>query len=159
MPKLYKAIDNFLIGYDDDGCCKEGFGYWSYGFGHFLYFAQLAYTFSGGKKNYFENEKIKKIAMFPQKMRMGKSNIYCMADSRQGFFADIKNLSLLRRIYGKEILYPELSLASQKDRVYSVMGLLWFDTDYKADKWPFGTEYFEKSQIYIMLLLLVIITN
>ena len=149
MPKLYNAIDNFLKGYEDDGCCREGFEYWSYGFGHFLYFAKLAYTFTKGEKNYFEAEKVKKIAMFPQKMRMGNTKIYCMADSRQDYYADIKNLSLLRQIYGNNILYPELFNVDHKDNIYSVMGLLWFDTGYKADVWMPGTEYFENSQIYV----------
>ncbi|HAL62845.1 MAG TPA: hypothetical protein DCO93_00205 [Clostridiales bacterium] len=149
MPRLYKAIDNFLKGYEDDGCCKEGIIYWSYGFGHFLYFAQLVHTFTDGKKNYFDNPKIKNIAMFPQKVRMGQTKVYSVSDSSLNYYTDTKNLSFLRKIYGKDILYPEIALGTHQDNIFSVTGLLWFDTDYKADEWPFDTTYFENSQIFV----------
>ena len=149
MPKLYKAIDNFLKGYESDGCCKEGMIYWSFGFGHFLYFARLAYAFTGGEKNYFNEQKVRNIAMFPQKIRMGRTKLYCVSDSTQDYYADVKSLSFLRQIYGKDILYPELDLGGHKDNIFSLTELLWFDTDYKADEWPFDITYFKNSQLYI----------
>ena len=149
MPRLYKAIDNFLKGYEEDGCCKEGIIYWSYGFGHFLYVAQLIQNFTDGRKKYFDDLKVKNIATFPQKVRMGKTKVYSVSDSITNYYADTKNLSFLRKIYGKNILYPELCLGEHQDNIFSLTGLLWFDTDYKADKWPFDVEYFENSEIYI----------
>ena len=149
MPTLYKAMDNFLRGYENDGCCREGIAYWSYGFGHFLYFAKLIHTYTAGEKNYFTDEKVKNIAKFFQKIRMGKRKAYCMSDSIQDYYADIKNLSFLRKIYGKDILYPEISLAAHEDNIYSLTGLLWLDADYTKDIWPLETTYFEDAQIYI----------
>lgn len=149
MPKIYKAMDNFLVGYENDGCCREGVGYWSYGFGHFLYFARLIHTYTNGEKNYFTSEKVRNIALFFQKIRMGNRKAYCMSDSMQDYYTDVKNLSFLRQIYGKDILYPEISLSNHDDNIYSLTGLLWLDTEYKEDTWPAGITCFEDAQIYI----------
>ena len=150
MPVLYKAIDNFLVGYENDGCCKEGINYWTYGFGYFLYFTRLADAYTKGEKNYFEDEKVKNIAFFFQKMRMGGKKAYSTSDSSQRYYTSAKNLSILRKMYGKDILYPEISLLENKGgNIFSITELLWFDTEYKEDVWPYGTAFFADSQLYV----------
>ncbi len=61
------AMENFCKGYTDDGGCLEGMGYWVYGFGHFTYFADLLKRRTKGKINLFDDEKVEKMAAFPQK--------------------------------------------------------------------------------------------
>lgn len=65
QPRIDAAMGSFLESYQDDGVCQEGFAYWGYGFGFFACYAQLMLEYSGGKVNLFENEKVKKIALFP----------------------------------------------------------------------------------------------
>ncbi len=55
----------FLSGFSDDGVCHEGIGYWTYGFGYFMLFADVLLKRTGGKLDLFEDEKVKKIAAFP----------------------------------------------------------------------------------------------
>lgn len=55
LPRLYSAIDNYLDGFNDDGCCVEGYSYWDYGFGYFLIFARTIYDDTNSEVNYFNN--------------------------------------------------------------------------------------------------------
>lgn len=66
-----RIIDNmqrFLSGYLEDGACVEGLGYWGYGFGYFICFAQLLREYSNGETDLLKGEKQRQIAMFQQKM-------------------------------------------------------------------------------------------
>ena len=149
LPRLYKAADNFLSGIEPDGCCKEGFEYWNFGFGYFVYFARLIYNFTNGKKNYFELNKVKNLAMFPQKIRMGKTKVYSVSDGSTDYKVSLGLLCVTRQIYGKEILYPELTLPLADGTIYSLKELLWFDKNYKADAYKAETSFFEDSEWYI----------
>lgn len=61
-PRILTAMKNFLSGYGNDGICKEGYGYWKYGFGYFVCFADMYKEFTSGREDLFDNEKVKKIA-------------------------------------------------------------------------------------------------
>lgn len=62
------SMQNYLRGFGDDGYCSEGAGYWNYGFGHYLYLAQIVYDYTAGRINLFEAdkpEKLIKVANYP----------------------------------------------------------------------------------------------
>jgi hypothetical protein len=64
------SMKKYLNGFGDDGYCSEGTGYWNYGFGHYLYLAQIVYDYTEGKINLFDTdnpEKLKNIGNFPEK--------------------------------------------------------------------------------------------
>lgn len=64
---------HYLSGFGDDGYCSEGLGYWRYGFGHYLYLAQILHDYTGGKINLFDSdnpEKLKNIGNFPEKFEI-----------------------------------------------------------------------------------------
>ncbi|WP_347840845.1 heparinase II/III family protein [uncultured Draconibacterium sp.] len=59
----------YLSGFGSDGYCSEGTGYWNYGFGHYLYLAEILYDYTEGKINLFDfNDpvKLKNVAHFPE---------------------------------------------------------------------------------------------
>lgn len=65
----------YLSGFGKDGYCSEGTGYWSYGFGHYLYLAEILLDYSDGKINLFEfNEplKLKRVADFPRNFQIAE---------------------------------------------------------------------------------------
>ncbi len=55
----------FLRGFSDDGVCHEGIGYWTYGFGYFMMFADVLKKRTGGRIDLLDDPKVKKIAAFP----------------------------------------------------------------------------------------------
>ncbi|KAF1303127.1 hypothetical protein [Enterococcus sp. JM9B] len=75
LSKVDHCLKSYLASFDSDGTCKEGIGYWSYGFGYFIYFAEL-YRKIRKDSRYFQLSKVKAIASFPYKIRMnGKGYI------------------------------------------------------------------------------------
>ncbi len=80
LPRLKQSIGNFLDGYDSDGCCLEGFSYWNYGFGEFVFFADLLFRYTNGEDDYFKDEKIHQIALFAQRVMVGDYHVINFAD-------------------------------------------------------------------------------
>ncbi|WP_052339349.1 hypothetical protein [Gorillibacterium massiliense] len=70
LDRLLPALDCFLSGYGDDGGCAEGVGYWEYGFGYYVYFAEMLYAFTGGTINLLGTEKARAISGFPAKVNL-----------------------------------------------------------------------------------------
>jgi hypothetical protein len=64
--RVLSSLDCFLMGFGDDGFCFEGTMYWMYGMSHYIYFAQLLYEKTNGGIDLFANEKLRKVAMYPQ---------------------------------------------------------------------------------------------
>ena len=63
----------YLSGFGADGYCSEGTGYWNYGFGHYLYLAEILYDYTNGKINLFEfndPEKLRRVANFPENFQI-----------------------------------------------------------------------------------------
>lgn len=85
LPRMMKIADNYLSGFEDDGCCTEGYGYWNYGFSFFCVFAKMLADYTDGRINYFENEKVHKIAMFQQNILMNESQCLSFSDGALSF--------------------------------------------------------------------------
>lgn len=63
------SMKQYLSGFGQDGYCSEGAGYWNYGFGHYLYLAQILHDYTDGKINLFDAgspEKLKNVGNFPK---------------------------------------------------------------------------------------------
>ena len=63
------SMKHYLFGFGEDGYCSEGAGYWNYGFGHYLYLAQILHDYSDGRINLFDAgnpEKLKNVGNFPE---------------------------------------------------------------------------------------------
>jgi hypothetical protein len=71
LDKVEKALEYYINGFGDDGVTLEGIGYWSYGFGYYMYYEALKndiYPESYKK----DNKKIEAIANFPQSIQISK---------------------------------------------------------------------------------------
>lgn len=80
LDKVEKALEYYISGFGHDGATLEGIGYWSYGFGYYIYYKALK------EQIYFEDNNIKKysndnkkeankinaIANFPQKIQISE---------------------------------------------------------------------------------------
>ncbi|MDO7171599.1 hypothetical protein [Mariniflexile sp. AS56] len=77
------SMKHYLSGFGADGYCSEGVGYWRYGFGHYLYLAQILSDYTGGKINLFEAhdaEKLKKVANFPENFHIQNNRFAPFSD-------------------------------------------------------------------------------
>ena len=149
LPSLYGAIEHFLEGFGDDGCCMEGCAYWNYGFGYFVIFARFILEYTAGKVNYFERKKVKNIATFMQRVRLGETRTVSFSDSLTDFSFSPGLFSYLKELYPDVIKLPPLKYGTLVGNVYSVKELLWLDTDYKEEYFEESLSYFENAEWYI----------
>ena len=148
IKRLINCLDNYLEGIEDDGCCQEGMAYWRYGFTHFLIFAQALKVYTKGEIDYLKNPKVKKLALFPQKVRMSDSKVVSFSDAGEKYYFNIGPISFLKSMYD-EVVLPDLKYGSMKGNVDSACELLWFDENYKSEGVCRGTDYFENACWYI----------
>lgn len=81
IERVVRAMDVFLSGFSDDGACLEGIGYWDYGFGYFVYFAEMLRAFTGGKLDLLDSERVRRIAAFPQTVALGDGRFVNFSDA------------------------------------------------------------------------------
>ena len=109
LPRLERAIGNFLDGFDADGCCLEGVAYWAFGFGTFLHFADLLYRYSDGAVDRFADPKVHEIALFSQRTVLPSHNVINFADCGR---RPRLHLPLLHLLAGR---YPDVILPSREE--------------------------------------------
>jgi hypothetical protein len=63
---------NYLDGFDADGYCVEGLGYWNYGFGNYVRLCELLFGATSGQVDCFNRDKVKAIAEFPAKLMIAE---------------------------------------------------------------------------------------
>lgn len=83
IESMLGALDCFLAGYSEDGGCPEGVGYWVYGFGYFIYFADMLREFTEGAVDILNSEKIRQIAAFAERVHLSDGIFANYSDSSE----------------------------------------------------------------------------
>ncbi|RIX50833.1 hypothetical protein D3P08_19240 [Paenibacillus nanensis] len=104
LERVHASMDCFLAGYGEDGACVEGYSYWQYGFGYYVYYADLLKRMTHGGIDGFAIPKVKEIALFQQRCFSCGDAIINFSDSPQqsGIF-----MGLTMRLREE---YPEVAL-------------------------------------------------
>ena len=136
LPRLKRAVGNFLDGFDTDGCCLEGFAYWNGGFGDFVYFADLLYRYTDGQDDYFSDEKVREIALFGQRMMVGNYRVVNFADGGDTATLPLANLHLYGSHYSDIVLpnkaiynFDWLAQSENPNFLLILRNYLWIDTE------------------------------
>ncbi|MGG3454894.1 hypothetical protein [Paenibacillus rhizolycopersici] len=82
LEKTERSMSFYLQGFGEDGACPEGLGYWNYGFGYFAYYADLLLKRTGGQRDWFREDKVRRIAGFQQKSFMGGRLVANFSDTQ-----------------------------------------------------------------------------
>ena len=146
LPPVFAAADNYLTGICDDGCCKEGIGYWGYGFSYFCILADIIKWYGG--KDYFGLEKVENLALFPQRVRLSASRCVSISDSLDTYKFSPGIMCFLKARYPRVCL-PEFRYAAPPENAYSFVDILWLDPDYTADPPERESHYFADAQWYV----------
>ncbi len=161
IARVLDTMESFLSGFGDDGGCKEGLSYWNYGFGFFVYFAELLKQRTAGKIDLMDDKKVRKIALFQQKCYIYQNKIISFSDvpGEVNFHA-----GLSQRLAD---LYSEVELPDKRYRAgfsddkcyrwaHNIRDLVWSDGN-KGDKEEretgFTVDYLKDSQWLICKLL------
>ena len=138
------------FGYQDDGVCTEGAGYWSYGFGYYLTYAEMLKTYTNGRVDLTKGEKVRNIAMFLQKLFLDENvevnNGDCGIGSKVTMPAGY--LYLLKTLFPDDVeLPPENTFAYEVHYfTYFLNTFRFYDPSYKSAKLSKNAEYIKANQ-------------
>lgn len=156
--RIKNAMVSFLKSFKDDGVCREGHDYWTYGFGYFVYYAQLLRDFTEGKNDYFKLPKVKEIAKFQQKVFIQGSIIASFSDSKINGKYAVGLSHFLKAEYPNDIEIPDIAFRSDfrngtGDNCFRfaayIRSLLWFNKDLCFSVEKYSWYYMKDSQWYI----------
>lgn len=71
VERCCRAMECFMEGFGPDGGCAEGIGYWQYGFGYYVYFAEMLRDYTAGALDLLSGELVEKVAAFPAGVNLG----------------------------------------------------------------------------------------
>jgi hypothetical protein len=154
LERVLPAMDSYLKGFQDDGICLEGYGYWQYGFGYYVYFADLLKKKTEGKVNLFDSEKVHQIALFQQRTFLNQNLVVNFSDAVPTASVFLGLSHYLSKIYS-DFEIPETSLRSKYCDDHcsrwapAIRNLLWFDEDAAQVPWRSGTNYSNHSEWFI----------
>lgn len=116
--RILQSMSMYIGSFPNDGNCLEGLDYWHFGFGRWVWFADVLYHHSNGKYNLFNDEKVKKIASYAQKIFLKGGATVSVADSGREGRADV---ALLNYLHGK---YPDECAVLPKEFTRNVLNVL-----------------------------------
>ncbi len=107
MACAINSMKFYLSGFGEDGYCSEGTGYWNYGFGHYLYLADIFYDYTDGLIDLFEFDnptKLKRVAAFPKEFQIHTGYYAPFSDGVTSVSPDSDNFAYLlaAKYYGAD---------------------------------------------------------
>ncbi|WP_416148793.1 hypothetical protein ACM26V_21395 [Salipaludibacillus sp. HK11] len=151
LERVVRTMTYYLEGFNDDGACLEGYGYWQYGFGYYVYFADLLKRKSSRKIDLFQSEKVHQIALFQQKSFLGEDMIVNFSDSvpKAQVFPGLSHY--LHKLY-PDVEIPEVELHTKYTDDHcsrwapAIRNLLWFDERVEGQPWKEASYYLPDAQ-------------
>ncbi|MBE7062498.1 MAG: hypothetical protein E7390_01750 [Ruminococcaceae bacterium] len=107
IPRALRALECFKKSFSEDGCCIEGPTYWNYGFGFYVYIADLLKTYTEGKIDLLSDSKSKKMAGFFQNSLLGDTFTVSFGDASEHAMGMYGVTSYLHRHCQTEMLSPQ----------------------------------------------------
>lgn len=139
LPRLLDTMRCFLSGFPNDGTCLEGFGYWHYGFGNFLWFADLLYQYTNGKTDLLTWEKVDAISAYAQRTFLLGGTVVTNADAGGEVKADRAMITYLHQRFPDRVQQLPKSLTTYCKRnltwMYPLRSLIY--ADHSADHTEF----------------------
>ena len=155
-PRFDNTFECYLSGFNDDGICLEGCGYWHYGFGFFNVYADMVRTFTNGETDYYKREKVKSIATFIQKMFLTEKASVSFADGGTSVSYHLGLVHHLKSIYPDEVIVYDPKYSYNYDGCgrfcLQLRSAIWFNEDYynnPAENAVDATYYAPDSQWFI----------
>ncbi|MBE6674246.1 MAG: hypothetical protein E7596_03965 [Ruminococcaceae bacterium] len=144
--RINEDMASYISSYKDDGVCVEGAGYWSYGFGYFVEYAEMQKTFTNGEFDLLKGEKIKSISTFLQKLFLDKAVIVNYGDCGAGTDVTVP----AGFMYGLKRLFPSDLQLPPNDRMtievhyfpYCIKAFTCYDSTFAAEDISQNAEYY-----------------
>ena len=146
-------LQAFLRSFQPDGVCREGVGYWNYGFGFFVSYASMLQEFTNGEINLFSNDKVRRIASFQHKAYLRDDITASFADGNVRSRHIIGITHFLKHLYPDDIkVLPtrfrenrplDISDVAFRARwTFELRSILWYDPALSTEKAETTAEYY-----------------
>ena len=99
LARALSVMRSYIEGFAPDGACTESLGYWNYGFGFYLCFADLLKERTAGRIDLMQGEHIHQIALFQQKCYLSGNHVASFSDSGKTFCYRIGMLHRLKQLF------------------------------------------------------------
>ncbi|KRE34208.1 heparinase II/III family protein [Paenibacillus sp. Soil724D2] len=119
--RVIGVLRNYFSGFDEQGATPEGPAYWQFGFSYFVYFAELLKERTHGQISLLSEEKVERIAQFPQFCMLTGGKVVNFSDSPDEVTL---NTGLIQRL--KQYV-PSLQLPNEEYHLKPVPGN-WLDS-------------------------------
>ena len=146
LPRMLDTVECYLNGFEDDGCCLEGGGYWHYGFSYFCIFASMLRDYTDGRIDLFKNEKVHKIATFPLNIRLNDHQCVNFSDSSLNYKPCAWMMPFLKSVY------PDIKLPPIEPTEFvgpPLRYILWQDHEVETANLEAESHIFENAQWFI----------
>lgn len=90
-----ERIRSFLAGFTADGYCSEGLGYWNYGFGHFVWLAEMLRLATDGRLDLLADPAAFMPALFPWRAEILNGVYPSLSDCNPGTKPDARVVQVL----------------------------------------------------------------
>ena len=147
--RIEKCMQNYIDGFSDDGATSEGGVYWRYGFSFYVLYADLLRRYTCGRVNYFDMDKVKKIAGFFNSICLDNKNLVCFSDSSIQLVYQPFITCFLNREYGIELPPLEGEEMEYTEFSCSVRSCIYYNPRQKSDKLLPMKKHYDKVQWYI----------
>lgn len=143
LERVFGAMESYISGFTKDGATTEGYGYWYYGFGFFVFFADLLKTRTAGSLDLLSGERMHQIALFQQKCFLSGASVVNFSDSRPTSHIHIGLTHYLHRLY-PDVELPDMELRTSFTEDHcsrwatAFRNLLWFREEKAAAGAPWG---------------------
>ncbi len=148
--RINHDMQTYIDSYGDDGVCTEGAGYWGYGFGYYLTYADLLKTYSKGREDLLKGEKIKSIATFFQKMILDENVVVTYGDCGLGskMAIDCGLVYKLKSIFGDTYEIPPSEMISYGVHYFPffIDSFICYNDSYEKSTLSKNVEYFMADQ-------------
>ncbi|MFC4776666.1 hypothetical protein ACFO9Q_07735 [Paenibacillus sp. GCM10023252] len=152
--RVISGLESFLLSYQEDGFCPEGLAYWEYGFGHYVYFAELLKERTAGKLDLLSDPKIRQIALYPQRVYLSEGNVVAYSDGHHSHPYVPVLTHRLKSVF-PEMQIPMSTSGSRVGNknyhywVQVVRNFVWSDSRYALEEPAEESHYFCNAQFLI----------
>jgi len=147
---IVQQLERFIEhGFNEDGACLEGIGYWVYGLSEFSVFAEMMRARTAGAIDLLANEKIKQIALYPMAVYLGHGVYASFADSHEHNSISPYLTGILVKRTGAVELNLLAGDSPEEQFHFALRNLLWADAT-QTDDLPVTDMFLPKSGIIKM---------
>jgi len=125
---VLEQMDRFLAnGFEEDGACLEGIGYWGYGLLHCVAFGEMLQAKTGGAVDLLSHAKLRAIAQYPATAAIDKHVFASFADSHEHQSLTPFLAARLAQRTGVASLLPQTGALFDWRLTSVLRNLLWWD--------------------------------